>query len=85
MASIIVKETGKKLTNMEHQIIQDAKERARAGFDQLAMQLFLETEIEEWKKRDKYRTATTKLDRRSQWEMALMNGDTELAIFKTIA
>lgn len=84
MAKITIRQTGKKLTNMEFQILQGAQERA-ADFDQLAMRLYLESEIDDWKRREKYRNALTSLKYRSQWEMALMNGDVELAIFKTIA
>ena len=84
MAKITIRHTGKKLTNMEFQILEGAQQRA-ALFDQLAMQLYLESEIDDWKRRDRYRGATTKLVVRSQWEMAMMNNDNELAIFKTIA
>ncbi|SDE19798.1 hypothetical protein SAMN04487996_10412 [Dyadobacter soli] len=84
MTKITIRQTGKKLTNMEFQIINGAQQHAHE-YDQLAMRLFLESEIDDWKRRDKYRGAPTRLLVRSQWEMALMNQDVELAIFKTIA
>jgi len=74
----------KKLSNMEYKIIEAAREKMIEGNDHLFMRLFLEEEINSWKKRDKYRNAATWLDYRSMWEMALMNGKTQLATFKTV-
>lgn len=73
-----------KPTNMDYMIIQAAREKAAQGFDQLTMRLFIEVEIENWKKRDKWRNAKVELDVRSNWEMALMSGGKEVALFKTI-
>lgn len=74
----------KKLSNMEYKIIEAAKEKVQQGHDHLFMRLFLEEEIASWQKRDKYRNSQTRLDYRSMWEMALVNGETQLAIFKTV-
>lgn len=83
-ARIEIRNVGKKLTNMEHAIIEAAKKKVAEGHDQLFMQLFLEEEIISWRKLDRYRNTPVELDVRSKWEMSLMNGKNEVALFKTI-
>lgn len=78
-----IRPTGKKLTNMEHTILEAAKAKALTGIDNIAMRAFVENEIKAWKQRDRYRTAHTHLHYKSNWEMALKSGTVELAIFKT--
>ena len=74
----------KKMSNMEYSIVHAARQKVKEGFNPDQLRMFLEKEITIWKKRDRYKNAQTRLDPRSKWEMALMNGAVELVIFKTI-
>ncbi len=73
-----------RLNNMEYGLVEAAREKAKEGFDQLAMRLFIEEEIKEWKKRDKWKNSTTYLNIKSRWEMALVTEEKEVVIFKTV-
>jgi hypothetical protein len=74
----------KRMSNMEYSIVHSALAKVKEGVDAAQLAAFLEKEIQHWKIRDKYKNTLTRLDTRSRWEMALMNGTTELLIFKTI-
>ena len=69
---------------MEYSIVHEARQKIKDGLDATQLAQFLEKEIAHWKKRDRYKNTLTRLDNRSHWEMVLMNGVTELVIFKTI-
>lgn len=82
---IEIRETAKrKLTNMEHQVMTAAKLKAAAGHDQNYLRLFLEEEIQDWKRRDRYRNAELILVCKSKWEMVLQVQNEPLAVLKTI-
>ena len=82
---IEIRETAKrKLTNMEHQVMTAAKSKAAAGHDQNFMRLFIEEEIKNRKKLDRYRNAELYLVCKSKWEMVLQTHNEQLAVFKTI-
>ena len=69
---------------MELSIISAANTRIQEGHDRNVLQLFVEEEITDWKRRDKYRNAELTLVVRSHWEMVLKAGSEELAILRTI-
>ncbi len=74
--------TNQKLSNMEHSIVHTASKKVKDGCDFNQLQDYLEKEIRNWKKRERYKNSLTSLEARSDMEMVLMNGKNELVLFQ---
>lgn len=83
IAKVIVKpHTNQKLSNMEHSIVHMASKKVKDGCDLTQLQDYLEKEIRNWKKRDRYKDIQITLEVRSEKEMTLMSGKNELVLFQ---
>ena len=66
IAKVIVKpHTNQKLSNMEHSIVHMASKKVKDGCDLTQLQDYLEKEIRNWKKLERYKNSLTSLEARS--------------------